>query len=75
VGGAVVMIAFWIITLILGIITAVMGFPVGFLTVFLFPLLMLALFGLFIFCMYKAFKNEKFKVPVIGNIVERMVGA
>ena len=75
VGAGVVMIAFWIITLVLGIITAIMGAPVGFLTVFLFPVLMIAIFGLFIFCMYKAFKNEKFKVPVIGNIVERMVGA
>jgi len=24
--------------------------------------------------MVKAFKNEKFKLPVIGNIVEKMLG-
>src|SRR5215207_9360615 len=75
VGAGVIVIGFWIITLILGIITAMMGFPFGLLTALLFPLIMLGIFGVFIFCMFKAYKNEKFKLPIVGNIVERMVGA
>ena len=75
VGAGVIVIGFWIITLILGIITAMMGFPFGLLTALLFPLIMLGIFGAFIFCMFKAYKNEKFKLPIVGNIVERMVGA
>ena len=74
VGAGVVVIGFWIVTLILGIITTMMGFPIGFLTALLFPLIILGIFALFIYCMFKAYKNEKFKVPVIGNIVEKMVG-
>jgi uncharacterized membrane protein len=75
VGAFVIMVAFWVVTLILGVVTTMMGFPIGFLTAALFPLIMLGIFGIFIFCMFKAYKHEKYKVPVIGDIVERMVGA
>jgi uncharacterized membrane protein len=27
-----------------------------------------------ILCMVKAYQHEKFKVPIIGNIVEKMIG-
>lgn len=70
----VVSIAFWIITFILGLITAMLGVPVGFLTALLFPLIMLGIFALFIFCMIKAYQNQMYKVPIVGNIVEKMVG-
>src|SRR5688500_16430033 len=69
-----VWIGFWIVTIILGVITTILGFPFGFLTMFLFPLIIIGSFGAFIFCMYKAYNNEKYKLPVIGDMVERMVG-
>ena len=75
VGAFAVVIVFWIVTLILGIITSMIGFPVGFLTALLFPLVMLGVFVLFIVCMVKAYQNQKFKLPIVGNIVEKMVGA
>jgi uncharacterized membrane protein len=66
-------VAFWIVTLLLGFITAMMKFPVGFLTVFLYPVVMIAFFITWIYCMYKAYQHEKFKLPIIGSIVENMV--
>jgi len=70
----VVWIAFWIVTLVLGMITALMHFPIGFLMVFLFPVIVIGFIAIAIFCMYKAYQHEKFKVPIIGNIVEKMIG-
>jgi uncharacterized membrane protein len=66
-------VGFWIITLLLGFITAMMKFPVGFLTVFLYPVVMIAFFITWNYCMYKAYQHEKFKLPIVGNIVEGMV--
>ena len=68
-----VWIAFWIVTLLLGFVTAMMHFPIGFLTVFLYPLVMIAFFAVWVYCMYKAYQHEKFKLPIIGNMVEGMV--
>jgi len=76
---SIVFIPVWILYLILSFvltaITAAMHFPIGILSFFLFPLIMLAFFLAFVFCMYKAYQHEKFKLPIIGNMVEKMVGA
>jgi len=71
----VVWIGFWIVTVVLGLITTMLHFPVGFLMVFLFPVIVIGFIAIAIFCMYKAYQREKFKLPIIGNIVEKMVGA
>ena len=68
-----VWIAFWIVTLLLGFITAMIHFPIGFLTVFLYPVVTIAFFVVWVYCMYKAYQHEKFKLPIIGNMVEGMV--
>jgi uncharacterized membrane protein len=65
--------AFWIIVLIVTFITALIHLPIGFLLIFLWPVIGIALFALWVFAMYKAYQHEKFKMPIIGNIVERMV--
>ena len=70
VGAIVVMIAFWILTIILAFITSGVGMLLG----LLFPVLGLAIFALVIVCMVKAYKNEKFKLPIIGDIAEKMAG-
>lgn len=74
VGAIVVMIVFWIVTVVLTIITGILGFPIGILTALLFPLVGLGIFAMFVFCMYKAYKNEMYRVPVVGNVVAKMVG-
>lgn len=71
----VVWIAFWIVTMILGFITALMHFPIGFLMIFLLPVIAIGFIAVAIFCMYKAYQHEKFKLPIIGDMVEKMVGA
>src|SRR5271166_5952458 len=60
--------ALWIVWLIL------LHVPIiGLLGVAIFPLFGLAVFVAWIFLMYKAYSHEKFKLPIIGDIVEKMV--
>jgi uncharacterized membrane protein len=68
-----VWIVFWIVALLLGFISAMLHVPIGFLTVFLYPVVMIAFFILWVYCMYKAYQHELFKLPIIGNLVEGMV--
>jgi len=49
-------------------IIPIVGWIIGFL---LMPLLALGIFCLILFTMYKAYNNEMFKLPVIGNIAEQ----
>jgi uncharacterized membrane protein len=71
-------VAVWILYVIfsffLTMVTAVLHFPIGFISFFLLPVIGLAFFVVWIFCMFKAYSHEKFKLPIIGNIVEKMVG-
>jgi uncharacterized membrane protein len=46
----------------------------GFLALAVYPILGLGVFILWIFMMYKAYQHEKFVLPVIGPIAERMAG-
>jgi uncharacterized membrane protein len=46
----------------------------GFLAFALYPLVGLLVFVLWIFLMYKAYQHEKFKLPFIGDIAEKMAG-
>lgn len=70
VGAVVIGIAFWIVIFIVAFITSGLGVLLG----LLFPLVILGLFVVAIFCMIKAYKGERFKLPVIGNIAEKMAG-
>jgi uncharacterized membrane protein len=70
----VVWIGIWILTLVLGFLTALLHFPIGFLIGLLLPVAAIAYLVFFIYCMIKAYQHEKFKVPIIGNMVEKMVG-
>src|SRR5215470_10350887 len=45
----------------------------GFLALAVWPLLGFAIFIVWIFLMYKAYQHEKFKLPIIGNLVEGML--
>lgn len=64
---------FWIISFTLTMITAAMHIPIGFLSFFLAPIIWIGFIITWIFLMYKAYNREKFKLPIIGNMVEGMV--
>jgi uncharacterized membrane protein len=66
-------IAFWILSSIITIVMAAIHIPIGFLTFFLSPIIGLGFLVLWIYCMVKAYNHEKYKLPIIGNIVENMV--
>jgi uncharacterized membrane protein len=66
-------IVFWICSSIIAIITAAIHIPIGFLMFFLWPIIGLGFLVLWIFLMYKAYNHEKYKLPIIGNLVEGMV--
>ena len=58
---------------VIAMITAAIHIPIGFLMFFLSPIIGLAFLVLWIFLMYKAYNHEKYKLPIIGNLVEGMV--
>ena len=60
--------ALWIVWLIIAHIPII-----GLLALAIFPIFGLVVFASWIFLMYKAYSNEKFKLPIIGDIVEKMV--
>ena len=68
----------WILYLIFSffitMVSAVLHFPIGFISFFLLPVVGLAFLVVWIFMMFKAYSHEKYKLPIIGNIVEKMVG-
>jgi uncharacterized membrane protein len=68
-----VWIVFWICTSVIAAITAAIHLPIGFLMFFLWPIIGLGFLVLWIFVMYKAYNHEKYKLPIIGNLVEGMV--
>jgi uncharacterized membrane protein len=68
-----VWIVFWICSSVIAMITAAMHIPIGFLLFFLWPIIGLGFLALWIFVMYKAYQHEKYKLPIIGNLVEGMV--
>ena|SRR5215831_4816457 len=74
VGGVVIGIGFWMVVLFLTFLLAVIHIPVGFLAFFLWPVVSIAFFAAWVFCMYKAYQHEKFKVPIIGDLAEKMIG-
>jgi uncharacterized membrane protein len=65
-----VWILLWIVELFLAHIPVL-----GVLGLAIFPIFGLVVFLTWIFLMYKAYSHEKFKLPVIGDMVEKMVGA
>jgi uncharacterized membrane protein len=65
-----VFVLYFVLAIFMGLLHVV---HLGLLAFMLYPLLGLALFVLWIFVMYKAYQHEKFKLPIIGDLVEGMV--
>lgn len=47
---------------------------IGFIALFIWPIIGLGVFVLWLFMMYKAYQHEKFMLPIIGGIAESMAG-
>jgi len=75
IGFIVVWIGYLIFSFIITAISVAIHIPIGFLSFFLMPVIGLAFLGTWIFMMIKAYGHEKYKLPIIGNMVEKMVGA
>ena len=68
-------IAMIVVYIAVGFVFGMLSFAhLGILAFALYPLLGLLLFVLWIFLMYKAYQHEKFKLPLIGDIAEKMAG-
>jgi uncharacterized membrane protein len=62
----VVFMALFVINMVLGIILSI-----SIVGIMLFPLIYLIEMVLWLFLMYKAYKGEKFMLPVVGDIAEK----
>jgi uncharacterized membrane protein len=62
----------WIgVMIVTSMLDAMLPWGLGLLVVFLRFALGIGVFALWIFSMFKAYNNEKFKIPVIGDIAEQ----
>ncbi len=68
-------IAYVVVAVVLGILTAVLGVAIplvgAIIGVGLYGLYYLAVLALWLWCMWKAYKGEKFTLPVIGNLAQQ----
>lgn len=60
-------IIFIVLGIVFGILTAIVN-AFGYLAILLYPLCMLAYLGSLLFCAYKAYQGETFKLPVVGDM-------
>ncbi|HEV7683277.1 MAG TPA: DUF4870 domain-containing protein [Pyrinomonadaceae bacterium] len=74
------MILSFVLTIVMGVGGAMVGGALGlivsllgWLIWLLFALVMMALFAGLVFAAYKAYQGEKFKLPFIGNMAEKIV--
>ncbi len=68
-------IALIVVNIAVGFVFGMMSFAhLGFLALAMYPIVGLLVFVLWIFLMYKAYQHEKFKLPFIGDIAEKMAG-
>lgn len=74
IGMVVAVMALMIASGILSIILAFIPYVGPILALLLWPVVWLAIFGLWIFLMYKAYSKEMWKLPVIGNFAEKQAG-
>lgn len=70
------LIAFWIVWSILAGILGTLTFGVlGLIMALIGMVIALAVFGFWIFLMYKAYNNEQFMIPFVGELAKKQVGA
>jgi uncharacterized membrane protein len=62
---------FWIVVQMIVGSVALITHGLGFLLVTVYPLLWLAILGLFIYLIIKSYNNQKVKLPFIGDLAEK----
>jgi uncharacterized membrane protein len=69
--------AFWMVWsfVVVGMLLSTGGLGIASLFGITFMLIRLAMFAGWIFLMYKAYNNEEFKLPVIGDLAAKQAGA
>ncbi len=67
----VALVAVSIATAIVGVILNVIPIVGGIISVLLWLAIMVGLFCLWLYTMYKAYNNQKFMIPVLGNLAEQ----
>jgi len=66
---------YWIFGLVFGVAVAITGgFFLHLLVFLVFRLVSLAMYGYYLFIMSKAYQNELYKVPVIGDLAAKQAG-
>ena len=77
VGISVAFTVIWIVLLVLAVVLAmisdVLGVLMWILNVLFFLAFFLAMFGGLIYAAYKAYQGQMFKLPIIGNLAEKIV--
>jgi uncharacterized membrane protein len=63
-----------VLALILSAVSDVLGVLMGILNVLFFLAFFLAMFGGLIYSAYKAYQGQMFKLPIVGNFAEKIVG-
>jgi uncharacterized membrane protein len=62
----------WVVVFIVcGVFLAILAAiseVLGILSIIVFPILILAYLGVLLFCGYKAYQGETFKLPIIGDV-------
>lgn len=75
---SVIFIAIWIFLAILGMImsqiSGALAALVGILYLLVFLVFVIVWFGVLLYSGYRAYQNETFKLPVVGNFAEKIVG-
>ena len=66
------LIGLYIVLIVLGLVLSVIH--LGIVMLALWPMLGLAIFAAWIFLMFKAYNNETFKLPIIGELAAKQAG-
>ncbi|HJZ65727.1 MAG TPA: hypothetical protein VKD70_15480 [Candidatus Acidoferrum sp.] len=75
IAGAVLGAGFWVAFIFVTFVIAIVHIPIAFLIYLTWRVIWIGCFVAWISCMYKAYQHEKFKLPIIGDMVEKMVEA
>jgi uncharacterized membrane protein len=68
-------VVFWIVWMIISSVLSIISLGIlGILMALIGVLIGLAIFGFWIFLMYKAYNNERFMIPFIGEIAAKQAG-
>ena len=68
-------IVLFILSIVATMVADVLALLVGILNILLFLAFVLTLFGGLIYCAYKAYQGQTFKLPVVGDFAEKLVNS